>query len=76
MKQLQTLIKNSFLDLLTKEGLKRIDVVGKEYDVHLAEAVDLVEGEQDNIVVDVVRNGYEFQGQVVRPAQVRVSKKV
>lgn len=70
------LIKNSFIDLLTKEGLKRLDVMGKEYDVHVAEAVDLVEGEQDNIVVDVVRNGYEFQGQVVRPAQVKVSKKV
>lgn len=70
------LIKNSFIDLLTKEGLQRIDVIGKEYDVHVAEAVDLVEGERDNIVVDVVRNGYEFQGQVVRPAQVKVSKKV
>lgn len=70
------LIKNSFIDLLSKEGMKRIEVLGKEYDVQVAEAVDLVEGERDNVVVEVVRNGYEYQGQVIRPAQVKVSKKI
>lgn len=69
------LVKNSFMDLLEKEGLTKIDVLNKEYDVHSAEAVDLVEGEKDNMVVEVVRNGYMFNGQIVRPAQVKVSKK-
>ena len=69
------LVKNSFMDLLEKEGLTKIDVLNKEYDVHSAEAVDLVEGEKDNVVVEVVRNGYMFNGQIVRPAQVKVSKK-
>lgn len=70
------IVKASFLELLEKEGLKRIDVLNKEYDMHVAEAVDLVEGEKDNVMVEVVRNGYEFNGQIVRPAQVKVSKKV
>ena len=70
------IVKASFLELLEKEGLKRIDVLNKEYDMHVAEAVDLVEGEKDNMMVEVVRNGYEFNGQIVRPAQVKVSKKV
>ncbi len=69
------IVKNSFVELLEREGLTKIDVLDKEYDVHLAEAVDLVEGEKDNMVVEVVRNGYMFNGQIVRPAQVRVSKK-
>ncbi|MBL0077101.1 MAG: nucleotide exchange factor GrpE [Rhodocyclaceae bacterium] len=70
------IVKASFLELLEKEGLKRIDVLNKDYDMHVAEAVDLVEGEKDNVMVEVVRNGYEFNGQIVRPAQVKVSKKV
>ncbi len=69
------IVKNSFLELLEREGLTKIDVLDKEYDVHSAEAVDLVEGEKDNMVVEVVRNGYVLNGQIIRPAQVRVSKK-
>ncbi|MBP6044549.1 MAG: nucleotide exchange factor GrpE [Microgenomates group bacterium] len=70
------IVKTSFLELLEKEGLKKIDVLNKEYDIHVAEAIDLVEGERDNIVVEVMRNGYKFNGQIVRPAQVKVSKKL
>lgn len=69
------LVKNSFVELLAREGLTKIEVLNKEYDIHSAEAVDLVEGEKDNMVVEVVRNGYMFNGQIIRPAQVRVSKK-
>ncbi len=69
------LVKNSFVELLAREGLTKIEVLNKEYDIHSAEAVDLVDGEKDNMVVEVVRNGYMFNGQIIRPAQVRVSKK-
>jgi len=70
------IVKSSFTELLEREGLTRIDVLNKEYDVHTAEAVTLIEGERDNMVVEVVRNGYMFNGQIVRPAQVKVSKKL
>ncbi|QQR63604.1 nucleotide exchange factor GrpE [Candidatus Roizmanbacteria bacterium] len=40
------IVKTSFLELLEKEGLKKIDVLNKEYDIHVAEAIDLVEGER------------------------------
>ncbi len=69
------MIKKQFTDVLEKEGLKKMNPLHKEYDVHSAEAVDVVEGEKDNVVVEVVRNGYEFDGEVMRPAQVKVSKK-
>lgn len=68
------IIKKQFLEVLEQEGLKEIEVLNKEFDPHVAEAIDVVKDEKDNVVMDVVRKGYEFKGNVIRPAQVRVSK--
>lgn len=68
------IIKDQFLKLLENKGLKEIEVIDLEFDPHNAEAVDVVRGEKDNVVVEVVRRGYEINGKVVRPAQVKVSK--
>lgn len=70
------MIKNNFLDILKEEGIEEIDIVGKEFDPTIAEAVDIGEGEQDNLVLEVLRKGYTFQGKVLRIAQVKVSKKI
>ena len=69
------LVQDSFQQVLSEIGLKEIELLDKEYDPHLAEVVDVTEGEKDNMVVEVVQKGYEFNGKVVRPGQVRVSKK-
>lgn len=70
------MIKNDFFSKLEKEGLREIDVLNKEYDPYTAEAIDIVEGKKDNEVVEVLEKGYEFRGDVLRPAKVKVSKKV
>lgn len=70
------LVKDSLIQMLTELGLKEIELLGKEFDPHIAEAIELVEGEKDNIVVEVVKKGYELNGKVIRPGQVKVSKKV
>lgn len=70
------LVQDSFMNVLAELGLKEIELLNKEYDPHIAEVVDVVEGEQDNMIIEVVQKGYEFNGKVVRPGQVRVSKKV
>jgi len=70
------MIKQEFIKLLQQEGIEEVVVFGKEFDPYLAEAIDLVPGEKDNIVVEVLRKGYKFQGRLIRPAQVKVSKKV
>ncbi|MBI1863517.1 nucleotide exchange factor GrpE [Candidatus Microgenomates bacterium] len=70
------MIKDQFVAVLEKEGLKEIDVLDKEYDPYTAEAIDIVAGKKDNIVVEVLEKGYEFQGDILRPAKVKVSKKV
>lgn len=70
------MIKKQFQQALEKEGLKEIDVLGKEFDPHLAEAIDVVEGDKDNIITDVARKGYMLGDKVIRVAQVKVSKKL
>ncbi len=69
------MIREQLQKTLEAEGLKKIEVVGQEYDPHTAEAVDIVQGDRDNMVVEVVRQGYMLGDKVVRPAQVKVSKK-
>jgi molecular chaperone GrpE len=69
------LVKDHFHKTLTDCGLEQIEVLNKEYDPYLAEVIDMVEGEKDNIVVEVLRRGYKFHDKVLRVAQVKVSKK-
>lgn len=70
------IIKESFQKLLQEEGLKELDIKGKEYDPYTGEVIDIVEGGKDNQVVEVLRKGYELGGKIIRVAQVKVSKKV
>lgn len=70
------IIKNQFYQSLEKEGLKEIELLGKEFNPHLAEAVGVTEGEKDNIITEIVRKGYTLGDKVIRVAQVKVSKKI
>ncbi len=69
------MIKDSLYHFLKAEGVEEIDVLGKEFDPQLAEAVDVILSDKDNIVVEVLRKGYKFNNRVLRVAQVKVSKK-
>ncbi len=62
-------------EALSREGLEEISSVGEHFDPHLHEAVEArkVEGFEDGIVLEELRKGYRFQGQLLRPALVRVS---
>lgn len=70
------MIRQQFADTLQKEGLKELDVLNKPFDPQTAQAISIVEGEEDDMVVEVVQKGYEFFGTIVRPAMVKVSKKI
>lgn len=70
------MIKQSFEKLLENEGLKEIIVLHKPYDPYTSEVIDIVEGEKENEVVEVLRKGYMFFDQLLRPAQVKVVKKI
>ncbi|OGK28128.1 nucleotide exchange factor GrpE [Candidatus Roizmanbacteria bacterium RIFCSPHIGHO2_02_FULL_39_9] len=69
------MVKDNFEKVLESIGLEQIDATGKEFDPHTAEAIEIVDGDRDNIVKEVIRRGYKRNGKVIRVAQVRVSKK-
>jgi molecular chaperone GrpE len=61
-------------EVLEKEGLERIDPVGKPFDPNEHEAVahEPGDGEGDPTVVGLMRAGYRWKGRVLRPAMVTV----
>jgi molecular chaperone GrpE len=65
-------VQASLLSLLEREGLQRIDPVGKPFDPSEADAVAHEEGDGGQVVAEVLRPGYRWKGRVVRPAMVRV----
>lgn len=69
------IVKRQLLEILESEGLKEIEVLGKEFDPHVAEAIEVVESNEDDIVLEVFRKGYSLNGKVLRHAQVRVGRK-
>ena len=62
-----------FEQVLASEGLEKIAAEGL-FDPSLHEAVDTRDGE-DNMILEVVRKGYNLNGKVLRPAQVVVGRK-
>lgn len=69
------LIRRQLWDVLSKQGLARIESVGKEFNPHFHHAIARVEtGEQaDGTVVSELQPGYTFHERVLRPAMVRVA---
>ncbi|MBW3557655.1 MAG: nucleotide exchange factor GrpE [Actinobacteria bacterium] len=65
-------IVNSLLDVLTKEGLERIDPVGDLFDPNEHEAVAHESGDGEPEVVGLLRAGYRWKGRLIRPAMVTV----
>ncbi len=64
-------------DVLSKEGLERIEETGVAFDPNIHDAVVHLEREEGSeesgvIVVEVLRAGYQLKGKVVRPAMVQV----
>ncbi len=68
------MISKSFRQVLKNVGVTEIELLGTEYDPHKAEVVEVVEGDDDNIIVEVVQKGYMLNGTVIRPGLVKVSK--
>jgi molecular chaperone GrpE len=62
---------------LTSEQVKQINVLGLPFDPRLAEAIGTRETDDvaDNTVVDEVQRGYLLGDELLRPAQVIVSKR-
>ena len=68
------LIKDELEKILKEEGLEELNVLGSIYNPEFAEAVEIIDGEQDNKIVEILRKGYKLNGIVIQVAQVKVSK--
>ncbi|MGI9079993.1 MAG: nucleotide exchange factor GrpE [Acidimicrobiales bacterium] len=60
------------LTVLQKEGLQRIDPLGKPFDPNEADAVAHEDADDGPVVSEVLRLGYRWKGRVLRPAMVKV----
>jgi molecular chaperone GrpE len=72
------LVRQIIMKSLLDSGLKEIEVeVGQNFSPSTCEIVDFEfsDEHQEGTILKVLRKGYEFQGRVIRPVQVVVSKK-
>jgi molecular chaperone GrpE len=64
------------LDILSREGLERVDQPEVPFDPSVHDGVAHADGEGgpggETMVEEVMRSGYRWKGQVLRPAMVRV----
>lgn len=68
--------KDHLFGVLKEIGLEEIDILNKEYDPNYAEVIEIVSGDKDNIVTEVLRKGYKLNDKILQVAQVKVSKKL
>lgn len=70
------MILSQFKDVLTSNGVAPFDSVGKTFDHHRHEAIEIVETADfpPNTVVEETVRGYIMGDKVIRPARVKVSK--
>jgi len=65
--------RSMMLDVLVKEGLERVDEAAVPFDPAIHDAVAHTDGDGEKPVIDqVLRAGYRWRGQVLRPAMVSV----
>jgi len=70
------LVYSNLMDSLKREGLRTIEVDGK-FDPFRHEIVLTREsGEEDGVIIGVVRKGYALGDLLIRPASVIVSRKI
>jgi len=67
-------VYRNMVAVLENEGVSElVPEVGKKFDPNTMDAVDTVEGEQDNVVLKVYGNGYKLHDRIIRPAKVQVA---
>lgn len=68
-------IRKALIDSLENEGLQLVGTALEEFDPSIHEAVSHepgIEGEERQVVSEVLRQGYFWEGKILRPAMVKV----
>lgn len=63
--------------LLEDKGLKRIEALGKKFNPHEHEAIEVVKDDnlEDETVVEELQQGYILNDRIIRPAKVKVARR-
>jgi len=61
-----------FKNVLSEEGLKEVEVLGKKFNPEEMEAIEKIDGEEDK-VIEVISKGYRLKDKLIRTAKVKVS---
>jgi|GEM_PF-365791 len=77
-------LKDQGLELALKElysffrtiGVEKIDVFGKSFDPYTMDCIEIGDGGEENKVFSVVSDGYRMHNKLIRPAKVKVGKKM
>lgn len=70
-------IHSQLLSVLEESGLHRFDPTGKSYDPSEHDCIETIETDQekkDNIIVEVLHNGYKLHDKIIRPAKVKIAQ--
>lgn len=69
------LIRRQLWEVLAKQGVQRIESVGKEFDPNVHHAIEQVATDEhaEGTVIGEMQPGYTFHNRVLRPAMVRVA---
>jgi molecular chaperone GrpE len=67
------MVRRNLEAALESVGVERIDAVGKPFDPSVHEAVEKTQGDSErDMVVEEIRPGFTFRGQLLRPSMVKV----
>ncbi len=69
------LIYKGLMDVLERAGVKPVETVGKHFDPHFHQAVEMVEStmHHDQEIVEELQRGYKLKHRLIRPAIVKVA---
>lgn len=68
------MIEKQLRQVLEKEGIKKIEALGQNFDPEYHDALAHIPSDLDeNIIAAIIQNGYTMHDKVLRPARVAVS---
>ncbi len=71
------IIKKQIEAFLTEEGVEEIKALGKEFDPHFHEAIEMIKTDnnvESGLIVEEIEKGYILEGEIIRASKVKVSQ--
>lgn len=78
IKQGLEILKKEFTKLLENSGVKKIKTKGEKFNPDFHEATGIIETDQydENTIIEEEKPGYIYNERVIKPAMVKIAKKV